>query len=161
MTSVNRSSSVLSGRSHDVTILQCLHLQLALMISWLGAKINPGGIFIMTGLVDTLFQSMISAYLVMSTASKEMDKPNGKKYILVFRALSIGSALFHAIYFLNHSNCFTYELRLFGRILSDMLFDLSSDRFGHEIESEAKITPEKYQPYEYSPGNGESFRDTE
>lgn len=111
--------SVLSKRMDKVTNLQLAYLTFTAWLCWAGMKLNPGGVFILSALVDTLVQSFIYGYLVMMSASKEL-KPKSRdsflNFIIWLRMVSLSIALIHQGYFLIQDNCYTRELRFLTAI---------------------------------------------
>ena len=98
--------SILSGKEHKVTILQLSHLQISLMLVWIAAKTNPGGIFVLIALNDIVYQLLASGYLVMMAASPEMrpDRSFVRKF-LVFKQISVFLVLCFQLYFLMEPSC--------------------------------------------------------
>jgi len=107
--------SILSKRMDKVTNLQLTHLTATTWLCWAGMKLNPGGVFILSAMADTLKQSIVYGYLVMTSASKEL-KPKSRgsflNFIVCLRVVSLSIALVHQVYFLFQDNCYTRELRI-------------------------------------------------
>lgn len=107
--------AVFSKKHHQVTWLQMLHLQAAVMFCWAGMKIHPGGIFIPVAVMDTIYQSLAYGYLVMKASSKEMKPSNEAKiWLLWTREITTLIGFLHQCYFVMRENCYTHELRWFA-----------------------------------------------
>jgi hypothetical protein len=92
--------SVLSKKNYQVTNLQLIHLQCSLMLTWCGVKLNPGGVFILLALNDTLYQLLVSSYLVMAASSTEMHpSPSFRNVFVYFRILTAIVTSPHQLYF--------------------------------------------------------------
>jgi len=111
--------SVLSKRMDKVTNLQLTHLTVTTWLCWAGMKLNPGGVFILSAMADTLKQSIVYGYLVMMSASNEL-KPKSRSsflnFIICLRVVSFSIVLLHQGYFLFQDNCYTRELRIWTTI---------------------------------------------
>lgn len=113
--------SILAGKPQDVTNLQLLHSLGALMMTWYGVKINPGGIFLLIALNEAYYSAIQSGYLVMTSASIEFRMTKEKKqiyksFIFVFRMIQSVITIFHSLYFLYQPNCHTIEIRIIGLV---------------------------------------------
>ncbi|KAI1283774.1 Elongation of very long chain fatty acids protein 1 [Halotydeus destructor] len=91
-----------------VPVLHMLNMQLALMLIWLGVKLNPGGIFILFGLLDTAHMGLVGGYLVASCATDELKpSPFHRFAIFVFRMVTMLVTFIHGVHFLGETNCST------------------------------------------------------
>lgn len=111
--------SILAGKPQDVTNLQLLHCLGALMMTWYGVKVNPGGIFILIALMEAYFSALQYGYLVMTSASIEFrmteeKKKMYKKFIFCFRMTQSLLTVAHSLYFVFQPNCHTLEIRIIG-----------------------------------------------
>jgi hypothetical protein len=140
--------TVLSNRPEKVTLLQLLHLQGAMMLVWVGAKINPGGIFILVALMDTLYQVMVYGYMVMMAASSEL-RPSDRSFrwfLFGFREVTIVLVFLHQFYFLQKEDCYTKELRFVGTVyvgLTGIFFPI--DVYNRMVKNVIPISSRKKQ----------------
>lgn len=106
--------AVFSKKNYKITNLQMAHLFFALLLVWSGAKVNPGGVSILIAIVDTFYQLLVYGYLIMTAASSELKPDKSfRRFLFVFRELSIMLTFLHQLYFLFQPNCFSFEVRLF------------------------------------------------
>ena len=95
------------------------HLVGALMFTWTGVKLNPGGIFIAIGVTDTLYQALVNGYLVMTVSSPELRAQGEwmRSFLFKFRMYTVAFCTAHAIFFAafgdSFNECGSLELRLF------------------------------------------------
>lgn len=113
--------SILAGKPQDVTDLQLLHCLCALMMTWYGVKVNPGGIFLLIALNEAYYSALQYGYLVMTSASIEFKmtqerKRIFKKFIFIFRMIQSIFTVFHSLYFVMQPNCHTLEIRIIGLV---------------------------------------------
>lgn len=113
---INPILSVLGKRETQVSNLYLIQLQSILMFSWLSAKLNPGGLCITLGIVDTLYQVLVYGYLVMSGSSDEIKPGLGtrikiKNMIRSFRHYTAFLLLPYSLYFVPKNDCPNSSLR--------------------------------------------------
>lgn len=113
--------SILAGKPQDVTDLQLFHCLGALMMTWYGVKVNPGGIFILIALNEAYYSALQYGYLVMTSASIEFRMTKEKKkiykrFIFMFRMIQSIFTCLHALYFVMQDNCHTMEIRIIGLV---------------------------------------------
>lgn len=103
----------------DITTLSLIQLHCILMFSWLGAKLNPGGTFIMFGILDTIYQILVYGYLVFAGASIEMrpsieNRNRIKNSIRFYRWLTAACATPYNLYHILKCDCLNYDLQIVG-----------------------------------------------
>lgn len=102
--------AALAKKEETISNMALTGLNVCVMFCWLGAKVNPGGIFILYGLLDTIYQMLAYGYLVYASASNEM-KPTYrnrlyyKDLIRKFRLATVMFGVPYNIYFLFQSGC--------------------------------------------------------
>lgn len=113
--------AALAKKEETISNIALIGLNTCVMFCWIGAKVNPGGIFILYGLLDTVYQMFAYGYLIYTSASDEM-KPTLKNRLYMkdlirkFRLATVMFGVPYNIYFLFQSDCPNRDITLIAVI---------------------------------------------